>query len=316
MCHGRPVEPAARPPAPPGSPLPPGGREPPPPRAAEGGRGGGHAVLVGVATALVVVAALAVRSRVVFGLLVVAGIFVPLERILALHRQRVLRRGWRTDLVHLVANDLLSTIGVAVAVVSAGGLLHLLVPDAVGEAVARQPAWAQLLLALVVVEMGAYWSHRAAHRVPVLWRFHRVHHSIGEIDWLAAARLHPIDQAFGRSCVVLPLFALGFERATFGVYVVVVTLWALFVHANVRVTFGPLRYVVTTPEYHHWHHAADPEGRDVNFGGQLPLVDALFGTLHLPKSRWPRRYGLDEPVPAGYLRQLAWPFRRAPVPTT
>jgi sterol desaturase/sphingolipid hydroxylase (fatty acid hydroxylase superfamily) len=129
------------------------------------------------------------------------------------------------------------------------------------------------------------------------------------MDWLASGRLHPIDQVFTRSCVVLPLFCLGFSRATFGAFLAVTTLQAIFIHANVRFRFGPLRWIIATPEFHHWHHANDPGAYNTNFAGECPLVDLLFGTLHLPKGRMPERYGIDDPVPDGYLHQLAWPFR-------
>jgi sterol desaturase/sphingolipid hydroxylase (fatty acid hydroxylase superfamily) len=273
-------------------------------------------VLIAVTTAVVFAAALAIRSNLVFGLVLLALVFVPMERIFTLHPQKVLRAGWKTDLVHFVVNNLLTTVGLVAAVVVAGGTLHALVPEAVRDAIGAQPLWLQTFEALTIAEVVQYWAHRAAHTVPLLWRFHKVHHSISELDWLAAARLHPVDQAFIRACIVVPLFALGFTRGTFGALLVVFTLQAIFIHANVRFTFGPLRYVFATPEFHHWHHAADPRAYNSNFAGELPVLDKIFGTLHLPSrdgpegARWPDAYGIAEPVPAGYLRQLSWPFRR------
>ena len=134
-----------------------------------------------------------------------------------------------------------------------------------------------------------------------------MHHSITEMDWLAAGHLHPLDQVFTRSCAVVPLLALGFTRATFGAYLVFATLLAIGIHANVRFRFGPLLHVVATPEFHHWHHSKDPAAIDTNFGG-FPIVDRLFGTLYLPADHHPADYGTSEPEPDGYLAQLAWPF--------
>lgn len=267
-------------------------------------------VLVGLATLALLLVALVVRSGIVFGLVAAAAIFVPIERLFSLHPQRVLRAGWRTDVVHFVVNNVFTTIGLVVSVVAVGGTLHAVVPDSVRGAIAAQPWIAQFAEALVITTFAGYWAHRATHRVPLLWRFHALHHSIREMDWLAAARLHPVDQVFTRSCVVIPLYVLGFSRATFGAFLVFTTLQALFVHANVRLTFGPLRYVVATPEFHHWHHGNVDASYDTNFAGEFPFVDALFGTLHVPKGEWPARYGVDDDVPPGYLRQLAWPFRR------
>lgn len=274
-------------------------------------------VSVTVATVTLVLAAFAIRSNLAFGLVLLALVFVPLERIWSLDPQRILRKGWKTDLVHFAVNNLFTIVGLVAAVVVLGGVLHAAVPQGARDAVAGQPLWLQAVEALAFAEVAQYWAHRASHRVPLLWRFHKVHHSITELDWLAAARLHPVDQVFSRSCIVIPLFALGFTRGTFGALLVVFTAQAIFIHANVRFTFGPLRQVVATPEFHHWHHAADPRAYNSNFAGELPVLDRIFGTLHLPARdgsdgpRWPDGYGIAEPVPDGYLAQMAWPFRSA-----
>jgi sterol desaturase/sphingolipid hydroxylase (fatty acid hydroxylase superfamily) len=270
----------------------------------------------GIATLVIFLAALAIRGSLVFGLVVVAAIFIPIERAFTLHPQRVFRAGWKTDVVHFVVNNLFTTVGIFVAVVSFGTALHALVPAALRSAIAREPGIAQFAEAMLLSEFCFYGAHRMTHAVPWLWKFHKVHHSITEMDWLAAGRLHPIDQAFTRSCAVLPLYALGFSRATFGAFLVFSTFQAIFIHANVRLTFGPLRYVVATPEFHHWHHANDAERYNTNFAGEFPWVDALFGTLQLDGGHFPSRYGIDDPAPAGYLAQLAWPFRSQKAPST
>jgi sterol desaturase/sphingolipid hydroxylase (fatty acid hydroxylase superfamily) len=85
---------------------------------------------------------------------------------------------------------------------------------------------------------------------------------------------------------------------------------SVFLHSNVGVKFGPLRWLVASPEFHHWHHSIDAEARDRNFAAHLPLLDAMFGTLHLPRDREPTGYGIAEPVPETYPAQLLHPFRR------
>jgi sterol desaturase/sphingolipid hydroxylase (fatty acid hydroxylase superfamily) len=252
-----------------------------------------------------------VRSGVIFGLVVLAFVFVPLERVLALRPQKVLRAGWKTDVVHFAVNTVLTNAALVIPVVVVGLGLRALVPAAVHHGIANQAAWLQFAEAFLLAEVCGYWGHRAAHQIPLLWRFHKVHHSIREMDWLAAAHLHPLDSVWTRSCVILPLFALGFSKSAFGGFLIFATLQAIFIHANVRLTFGPLRWVMATPEFHHWHHANAPESYNTNFAGEFPWIDALFGTLYLPVGRMPARYGIDEEQPAGYLRQLAWPFRTA-----
>ena len=89
---------------------------------------------------------------------------------------------------------------------------------------------------------------------------------------------------------------------------------AVFVHANVGVHFGPLKYLIVTPQFHHWHHSSEKPAIDTNYAVHLPLFDWLFGTFHLPAGRWPSGYGVhtDRPVPDGFMRQLTHPFRRRP----
>jgi sterol desaturase/sphingolipid hydroxylase (fatty acid hydroxylase superfamily) len=260
-------------------------------------------------TALVVLAALSVRSNILFGLAILAVIFIPLERLFALHPRRVLRQGWRTDLVHYLVNGAALKVGLIVSVVVVGSALRALVPAPLRLGIAASPTWVQIVAGFAITTVGGYAGHRAAHEVPLLWRFHRVHHSIRDLDWLAANHLHPLDETFGRSAAVLPLYALGFGRVSLGAFVMLITVQAIFIHANVRMNFGPVRWLIATPQFHHWHHAREPRAYNTNYAGEFPILDALFGTLYLPADRWPAQYGIDESEPAGYLRQLAWPLR-------
>jgi sterol desaturase/sphingolipid hydroxylase (fatty acid hydroxylase superfamily) len=211
--------------------------------------------------------------------------------------------------VHYLVNGAALRIGLLVSVVVIGGALRIFVPAPLRDGVAARPTWVQIVAGLSIAMIGGYAGHRMAHDVPVLWRFHRVHHSIREMDWLAANHLHPLDETFIRSVAVLPLYALGFGRVTLGAFVVVITLQAIFIHANVRFDFGWLRWVIATPQYHHWHHAREPHAYNSNYAGEFPVLDAVFGTLYLPANRWPAQYGVDDTEPVGYLRQITWPFR-------
>jgi sterol desaturase/sphingolipid hydroxylase (fatty acid hydroxylase superfamily) len=117
-----------------------------------------------------------------------------------------------------------------------------------------------------------------------------------------------------RVAQAVPIIALGFDPALLAAYIPFLAGYAVFIHANVPWSFGPLRYVIATPAFHRWHHAADEQGLDRNFAGLFPFLDLLFGTYHLPSGRSPRRYGIPGgDVPAGLLAQLAYPFRRARV---
>jgi sterol desaturase/sphingolipid hydroxylase (fatty acid hydroxylase superfamily) len=229
-----------------------------------------------------------------------------LEKLFALRRQRVFRPGLLIDLTHILVNNVLTTVAViALVVVAAIPVFWIRRFDLVG----NLSTGSAITLAVVLVAVGNYWGHRLTHQVPFLWRFHSVHHSIEQMDWVASGRLHPLDQAFTQAFTIFPLFLLGYGAGVFGGVAVFITLLALFQHANVRLRFPGVRWVINTPEWHHWHHAIDDEARDKNFG--LPVVDKIFGTAYLPKGRRPEGFGTRAPVPAdGYLRHLAYPFTR------
>jgi sterol desaturase/sphingolipid hydroxylase (fatty acid hydroxylase superfamily) len=246
----------------------------------------------------------------VLELLVLGLVFIPLENLFALRDQRVFREGWQTDLKHFFVShagvQLLSFAGM----IPAQALFAWAVRLDFQQAVAAQPLWLQFIEMVVAVDLATYWVHRAFHQVPWLWNFHAIHHSSRKMDWLAGSRMHVVDVVVTRAAAFVPVFILGFAPAALYAYLVFVSFHAVFIHANLRWRFPVLRWVISTPEYHHWHHTSDEEGIDKNFAGFLPLWDLLFRTTHLP-DHWPQNYGTAKfQPPEGYLAQLAYPFRR------
>ena len=254
-------------------------------------------------------------ARLLIGLVVLLAIFVPLESLFPLARRQFWqRRGVFTDLTHFVITGGVRKLLTLLVTFGLIQLLGFLIYPPLQQTLLALPRWAQFLTGVTVFELGAYWGHRWSHTVPWLWRFHAVHHSSEHLDWLAAVRLHPVDQTFIRVCGILPVYLLGFTKETFGFLLAVDALLAIFIHANIRWRFGWLEWLVATPAYHHWHHANEgPATSNKNFGGLLPVVDLVFGTLYLPR-RMPGKYGINEPMPAGYLGQMAQPFRTRPTP--
>ena len=245
----------------------------------------------------------------VLDLLVLALVFVPLERAFALVRaQRILRFGWRTDLAHFFVSHLLVQVLALLTLAPATLLLGGVVSPRLQAWVAAQPLLLQFALALVIADLFQYGVHRAFHRVPWLWRFHAIHHSSREMDWLAGSRLHLVDVIVTRAITFVPLFVLGFAPRALMAYLVFVAFQAVALHANLRFRFGWLRWLFATPAFHHWHHAVAPV--DKNFAIHLPLIDRLFGTAFEPGG-FPEHYGiLGNRVPEGWGRQLLWPLRR------
>ena len=246
----------------------------------------------------------------VLGLLSTAVIFVPLERAFAQRREQgPFRRGWLTDgqyffMSHALV-QLMSVLVIA-PVVHVGGLLAL--PQV--QASVQVLAWPiQFALCLLLADFAQYWVHRAFHKVPWLWRFHKVHHSVEAMDWLAGSRLHLADVIVTRGLVLLALVLAGFAPSVIYAYLGLVSFHAVFIHANFAPRIGWVERWIAMPRFHHWHHGIEPEAHDVNFAVHLPVIDRWFGTYHMPEDRWPAAYGVaGERAPEGWLRQFFWPF--------
>lgn len=246
----------------------------------------------------------------VLELLVLALIFVPLEGLFPLRKQNVLREGWQTDIKHFFVSHVGVQLVSFAALIPAQVFFAWAVKLDFQQAVAAQPLWLQFIELIICVDLATYWIHRAFHQVPWLWGFHAIHHSSLKMDWLAGSRMHVVDVLITRSVSFLPIFLLGFSPAALYAYLVFVSFHAVFIHANLRWRFPGLRWVISTPEYHHWHHSSDEEGIDKNFASFLPIWDLLFRTAHQP-DHWPRNYGTVKfQPPETYLGQLVYPFRR------
>ncbi len=161
---------------------------------------------------------------------------------------------------------------------------------------------------IVAIDFIGYWLHRAFHGKK-LWPFHAIHYSSVELNWLSAARVHPVNDVANKSVQAMIVIALGYAPMLLAGALPFFTAYAIFLHANVSWDFGPLRAVLASPRFHRWHHTSPKEGRDTNFAGLLPLWDILFGTYSMPASQ-PARFGIHDAVSTDLLGQLIWPFRR------
>lgn len=242
---------------------------------------------------------------------IAALLFVPLERLAAAWKhQPALRRLWTLDLVYVFANGLIIRLGLVAAASLVLALSPWLVPAAARGWIGAWPFWLQAGAVLLIADFGLYAIHRLFHSVPALWRIHQIHHSIEQMDWLAAHRVHPVDQILTKSASLLPCFALGFSGEAIALFGLIFHFQALLLHANIRLGFGPLNRLFVSPDFHHWHHARDRDAWDRNFAAQLSLWDYLFGTAYLPVDRKADRFGIGNSLPETYGAQLLHPFRR------
>lgn len=255
---------------------------------------------------------------VIVAFFVLLGVFrlVELTRP-AERRMPVMRRGVLTDAAYWVINPFINhyvsgfviiLLLVPVALVVYGHLDKDALMAGYGP-LSRLPLVVQGVVMLVLADLIGYWLHRAFHGRR-LWRFHAVHHSSTDLDWLSAARVHPVNEAASRAAIMLPMVAAGFSlKAALWIGPTFIA-YGFLVHANVDWDYGPLRKVLASPLFHRWHHADERDVEPCNFAGVFPVWDLLFGTYYMPEGRLPARFGTATPVPEGVVRQLVFPFRR------
>ena len=257
-----------------------------------------------------------------FWLLVVSAFCLALERTWPWRKQqKMLRPQFGQDLFWLVFNG--HYAGILVAHVAAFlfawatpvtdelGSLHIL---------AEWPLWLQFLAFFLLKDLLEWGIHNLLHRVPWLWEFHKLHHSIEELDWIGNFRFHWMEIVVYQGLTYFPIVILGVDGRVILIIAVLVTLIGHLNHSNLNISWGPLRYVLNSPRMHIWHHDYEwPENRPhgVNFGIALSVWDWLFGTAYWPRpavspEQQPKRLGFEgiERYPRGLLGRLLYPLSR------
>ncbi len=253
-------------------------------------------------------------ARLSMWLAIFAAIFVPIERIFALHSQKIFRKGIAVDLGYYFLNGLLPGLVLGPPISLAVLTIHHFIPGGVLGAIAAWPIWLKACATMMVGETAYYWAHRLSHQIPFLWRFHAVHHSAEQLDFLVNTRMHPVDLVWSRMIMLTPIFALGLAnpvRFSDGLIAATILLsgsmWGYFIHSNVHWRLGPFEWLLTTPAFHYWHHTNDGKRRDCNYASMFPWLDRVFGTHHLATA-WPERYEIDEPMPNSLAGQFIHPL--------
>ena len=256
---------------------------------------------------------LAIIARALVWLAATTLLFVPLEALLPLQGKAGGDRDVGNNLGWFFLNSLvtLPVIGLIVAILGQlGGLIR---PAGLAAFAAGLPLWLRMALAMIVGELGFYWGHRWSHEWPWLWRFHCIHHSPARLHYLVNTRMHPVDMIVTRLCGAVLLILCGLATPSQGEGGLILPLvllvgsgWSYFLHADLALRLRPLQAVISTPAFHHWHHAWS-DSRSCNYAAMLPLLDRIFGTWREPAA-WPPAYGIDLPVPPDLVHQLSFPF--------
>ena len=254
-------------------------------------------------------------------LVLLAVVFVPLERLFALHDAKIWRRGIAIDVGYYFLSSLLPAAILSLPLAYIAIYAHQLMPAPFQLWVTALPLWAKILAGLVVGEVGFYWGHRWSHEIPFLWQFHEIHHVPEHMDFLVNTRAHPVDMVFTRLCGMVPLYILGLggsgssagDSAVPAIVVIVGTVWGFFIHANLSWRFGPLEWLLASPAFHHWHHVqSGPINR--NYSAMLPGSTASSApTIYpTPMARALRRR-LQRPGPGPTRRPPAPPRQPSPI---
>ena len=243
---------------------------------------------------------------VIKGVLILVFIFVPIEKVFAIHQQKLLREGWFTDLCYYFSGYFIGHGTTKILIIFA--LLSQRSIPTLSSFVGQLPIVLQVTIAIFIGDLSFYLIHRLMHTVPWLWQFHVIHHSSTNIDWLATVRVHPFEQIFTKAGQMIPLYWFGFSTEALAIYAVFSSAIAFFIHANIRVRFPILKWIIATPEFHHWHHDRHPQLYAQNLAVQLPIVDYIFGTWHMPHQELPKQYGTELNIRTNYFNHLVYPF--------
>jgi sterol desaturase/sphingolipid hydroxylase (fatty acid hydroxylase superfamily) len=254
-------------------------------------------------------------------MVVVCGIATA--AVIALERLLPYRRAWhpdwidfRLDATHMVLSCyLLESLPTLLQATLVAGGAHLAALWGGGLWPTGAPMAVQFLLATLITQLSYYAWHRAQHSVPILWRSHAVHHSVGRIYWLNALRVHPLESLGGVLTGPVLLIALGVPAEVMTLYGVSLGVYRFLEHANIDLAWGPFSVLFNTSVLHRWHHSNRPEEANANYGSMLSLWDFVFGTRRVFEGPEPEAglgTGGAVPVPRSYLQHLLLPLRWRP----
>ncbi len=258
-------------------------------------------------------------------LAVISLAFALFERVLPARRdQPVLRPQLGNDLFYLAFNGHFWAVltGGVIAPLAMHTRDHLAAASLLPETALLDGRHVviQFAVYLVASDFLQWCVHNLLHRVPFLWQFHKVHHSVHQMDWAANFRFHWVELVVYRSLLYVPIaLVLGGDAGPLFAVAVFATAWGHFNHANVNVDIGPLARIFNSPRMHLWHHDASTEGGPAkNFGIVFSAWDWIFRTAYWPRERPPERIGYagDAEMPRDVVRQVVFPLARRAAAST
>ncbi len=237
-------------------------------------------------------------------------VLMVLERVVPFRQAWLVSDGQlRNDILHGALGSLAgSRLGQMVNDVIVAAVAVHVVPVS-GSPVQAWPFLVQLAAAVVIVDLARYLQHRLMHRVPWLWRFHRLHHDSTRLMVWKGGRAHVVERIVQSICMFLPVLLMGFSAEVVVWCMAIHSFLGAIAHANVDVHLGPVGTIINGPEQHRLHHSRDLAEGNSNFGSAFVVFDRLFGTWLDPHARPPvGTIGVAEKTPEGFFAQLVAPF--------
>ena len=153
----------------------------------------------------------------------------------------------------------------------------------------------RFFLGFLLADFLNWFHHVVRHKVPWFWYFHTIHHSQPQLNLLTDFRFHPADYVIAETIQILPLLIFDFGNYEIVGFLVVHMFWTRFYHANIKLSLGPLKYILVTPQSHRVHHSCAVQHRDKNFGVFFSIWDRVFGTQYSGCDEYPET-GIGEPT--------------------
>ena len=226
----------------------------------------------------------------------------PYDRVFNLNQGDSLR-----DWCHFLVNESMALIGILTVPFTAA---LLAIPSIWPVSWAL---WQQLLLAILIADVGITLAHFASHRFAFLWRLHAVHHSVKRMYGFNGLMKHPLHQLIETLAGTAPLLLMGATQDVLSLFVVAVILQLLLQHSNVAYFTGPFKYILAVNVVHRFHHIGNAKEGDVNFGLFTSITDWILGTAFFDPNRkiGSGDIGLEDrpDYPKKYLEQLVEPFK-------
>lgn len=174
------------------------------------------------------------------------------------------------------------------------------------------PVWSKFAVLFIVSDFIQWNIHRLLHSNKFLWEFHKVHHSVEQMGFAAHFRYHWMETIVYKSLLYIPIGMIGFGIQDFLILHLFTVSIGHINHSNIKITYGPLKYILNNPVMHLWHHSKEiPKGKSgVNFGISLSLWDYIFKTNYIPSIDENIKLGFDndEKFPKNFIEQEIYPL--------